>query len=344
MLTVALATQTTGSSPLTGAPIETDTLTVAIGTLALQVLYMRSGATLVRARLGMRTGTTVTYLSPALTSAPAPAPAPTAVQYGWQLSSDNTGLKGAGVDRNTLPLFSGTITPGMTLSLVKITDILDLSGVSDVTLDRVWLAPVGGTRALWLGPNSVIKDSDVDGSSMIQGERIAIGTSTVGSYQIARTSVTNVSIGTWLDGNGFGTMTDTYVHDLVSINSAHKDGFTRRAGTGALLIDRCRFDASGPMVTGAFFLQNTWGDPIAGISMKNTMVEGAGYVMTLANDGPGTSVSLDNVRVWCFAGVGGTTYGPQVVYGNMVYPVWNNVRLYDSTRLPAADGAVLNAG
>lgn len=52
---------------LAGSSVETDTLMAAPTTTTTQVLYMRSGATLVRARLGMRTGTTVTYLSPALT-------------------------------------------------------------------------------------------------------------------------------------------------------------------------------------------------------------------------------------------------------------------------------------
>ena len=56
-----------GPTALAGSPVERDTLAVALTATTLQVLYMRSGTTLVRARLGMRTGTTVTYLSPALT-------------------------------------------------------------------------------------------------------------------------------------------------------------------------------------------------------------------------------------------------------------------------------------
>ena len=67
-LAVALTTtQAAVPTALAGSSVETDTLTVALTTMTLQVLYMRSGATLVRARLGMRTGATVTYLSPALT-------------------------------------------------------------------------------------------------------------------------------------------------------------------------------------------------------------------------------------------------------------------------------------
>ena len=289
--------------------------------------------------------------APAPTVSPTVAPSPSAsptvapasgVRYGWELTPSNTGLAGAGVDRNSLPVFTGTVTAGMTLSRVKITEVLDLYSVPNVTLDRVWLAPVGGVRAIWLGPGSVIKDSDVDGSSMVQGERIGIGTSTSGSYQILRTSITNVSVGTWLDGTGSGTMTETYVHNLISIDAAHKDGFTRRAGTGSLLIERSRLDASGPMTTGAFFLQNTWGDRISGITVRDTMLEGAGWVMTLENNGAGTSASFDNVRVRPFGGPGGTSYGPRVASGGVQYPLWNNVRIHDGTRLPGAEGAVLN--
>lgn len=60
------AVQATVPTALAGSSVETDTLTAApvtSATATTQVLYMRSGTTLVRARLGMRTGATVTYLS-----------------------------------------------------------------------------------------------------------------------------------------------------------------------------------------------------------------------------------------------------------------------------------------
>ena len=43
--------------------------------------------------------------------------------YGWQLTTSNTGLAGVGVDRNTLPLYTGSCTPpaGTTITLKKIT-------------------------------------------------------------------------------------------------------------------------------------------------------------------------------------------------------------------------------
>jgi hypothetical protein len=258
------------------------------------------------------------------------------VTYGWQLTASNTGLAGAGVDRSSLPVFSGPVTAGMTISMKKITTGLDLSSVPNVTLDRVWLAPQGVNRALILGSGTVIKDSDIDGSQMVQNERIAMyGNVSSGSYTVARVHITKVSVGAWLDGSAPGTMTDTYIHDLISIAGAHVDGFTRRADVGALTINRSRIDASGNSVTGAFFLQNTWGGKIGGITVKDTYLEGAGYVMTLENRGPGTSVGMDNVRTRS------TGYGNITATGAIGYTAWN-VSTYDGSKLPTAAGATVN--
>jgi hypothetical protein len=131
-------------------------------------------------------------------------------------------------------------------------------------------------------------------------------------------------------------MTDTYIHNLISINSSHVDGFTRRGGTGTLTIDRSRIDASGNSVTGAFFLQNTWGEKIAGITVKDTYLEGAGYLMTLENRGAGTSVGFDNVRTRS------TGYGAITSTTGITYTAWNAVHTYDGTKLPTAAGAPVN--
>jgi hypothetical protein len=241
-----------------------------------------------------------------------------------------------GVDRNSLPVFNGPVTAGMTISMKKITVGLDLTSVPNVTLDRVWLAPQGARRALIFGSGTVIKDSDIDGSQMVQDERIAMYGSVSGTYAVERVRITGVSVGAWFDGSGSGTMTDTYIHNLGSINAAHVDGFTRRGGTGTLTINRSRIDASGNSVTGAFFLQNTWGDKIAGVTVKDTYLEGEGYVMTLENRGAGTSVGFDNVRVRS------TGYGPITSTSGIAYTAWNAVNMYDGSKLPGAAGAPVN--
>ena len=57
----------TASATVTAAAVGTATASATVTAKAAgQTLYMRSGATLIPARLGIRTGTTVTYLSPAL--------------------------------------------------------------------------------------------------------------------------------------------------------------------------------------------------------------------------------------------------------------------------------------
>lgn len=253
-----------------------------------------------------------------------------ATTYGWQLTSSNTGLSGVGIDRNTLPVYTGSISSGMTLSMVKINSTVDLSKLSNVTLDRVWLRPTNDRYALIVGPGTVIKDSDLDGSGYpIDQERIGIysNTSSGTTYSIQGVNITGMSIGAWLDGSGTGTMTDSYLHGFTSIG-AHVDGFTRRAGSGPLTISRCRIDTSGNYVTGAFFLQTTWGSPVGGVTVQDTYLEGEGYVFTLSNTGAGIAFGAKNVRVRA-AGWGAVTSG-----GPITYNAWD-VYTYDPTKADA---------
>ena len=254
---------------------------------------------------------------------------PTGTKPGWQLTASSTGLSGAGVDRNMLPVFSGAITAGMTLSRVKINSTVDLSTIPNVTLDRVWLRPTNSRNALIVGPGTVLKDSDLDGSGIGDGERIGIYSNTSsGTYSIQRVHITQMSIGAWLDGSGSGSMSDTYIHDYTS-SGAHVDGFTRRAGTGVLTISRCRIDTSQGYVTGAFFLQDTWGDAISGITIEDSYLEGEGYVFTLSNSGAGVSFGARNLRI---RSVG---WGPMTTGGAIVFTQWSDVYEYDATKASA---------
>jgi hypothetical protein len=110
------------------------------------------------------------------------------------------------------------------------------------------------------------------------------------------------------------------------------DGFTRRAGTGRLSITDVHIDDSGPSVTGAFFLQNTWGGAIAGITVKDSLLTGDGFTLTLENKGDGTSVGFDNVRL------GSTGWGPITATpmsgngpGPITYTTWNVHNTDDTT-------------
>lgn len=261
------------------------------------------------------------------------------VDYGWQITKNNTGLARLAINRTSLPVFSGQVTAGMTISQKRITRSLDLTNVPNVTLDRVWLLPSdGSSRGIILGPNTVIKDSDIDGSAMpSSGERLGIYGNSPGNYMIEGVAITGMTVSAWLDGDGsgIGTMTDTYIGEMVSNGGAHMDGLTRRAGTAPLVVNRCRIDTSGSSVTGAFFSQNTWGGRIGGVLVKDTFLEGDGYVIGIHNTA-GTSLGFENVRIRS------TGWGPISVTGTVDYALWSNVRVYDSNRLPLADGAVLN--
>ena len=133
------------------------------------------------------------------------------------------------------------------------------------------------------------------------------------------------------------TINGMYIGQMYSNNAAHLDGLTRRAGSANLSITRSHIDDSGSYVTGAFFIQNTWGGHIGGITLKDTFLEGDGYVIgTDDKDGTGISIGFDNVRVRS------TGWGPIANTANTQYTIWNNVLTYDASRLPLADGAPIN--
>ena len=281
----------------------------------------------------------VVFVSARSTTTEPPASAPPAPtgRYGWQLTAGNTGLAGAGVDRTTLPVFAGPVPPGATLSLVKITEGLDLTDRPDVTLDRVWLQPLGTSKALILGPGTVIRNSDIDGSLMPPGERWGLFHDyTDGApYTIDKVQVTGVSVGAQLDGLTPGTMADTYIHGLVSTGGAHLDGFTRRSGSGPLSIVGSRLTVDfGSFATGAFFLQNAGDERIAGVTLQDTYLEGDGWVMTLENRGPGTDLDARNVRIRF------TEYGAVTTAGRVTVDEWTDVFLYDPSKPDAAGAAV----
>ena len=286
-------------------------------------------------------GRAILFAAPA--TVPIPNPPANAVSYGWQLTSTNTGLAGAGINATTLPTFQGTVSAGMTISRMKITTSLDLSNIPNVTLDHVLLIPHAGgnIRALILGPGTTIVDSDIDGSMMDHsGEQIGIyGCVPVGkTYSINRVNLTGMTVGAWLDCDGNGSMVDTYIHGLVSNNGAHMDGFTRRAGIGQLTVARTRIDDSGASVTGALFFQSTWGGPIAGVLVTNSYLEGDGYVIGMSSGSvPGdiTSAGFQNVRVRS------TGWGPISTDHRVIYTSWTDVSQYDASRLPLADGAAI---
>jgi len=262
------------------------------------------------------------------------------VQYGWQLTASNSGLAGAGVNRANLPVYNGSITSGMTLSMVKITHTVDLSNLSNVTLDRVWIAPTNGGDVLALGNNDVIKDSDISGEFTSSADAAVCGIRifSASGYAIQRVHVTGVQIGAWIDGNGTGTLTDSYIQANRSLSGGHVDGFTRRGGTGSLTLLRDRIEANvSGSTTGAFFLQNNNG-AISGLSLQDTMLEGIGYLMTLDNTGAGTSVGANNVR---FHLTQANYYGDVTMYGAGPTTItqWSNMYDYNPNNPPSNAGA-----
>jgi hypothetical protein len=67
--------------------------------------------------------------------------------FGWELNATNTGLAGAGIDKGTLPTYTGTDTPtsGTTITLKKITHSTMFCAAGNITFDRCWFAPSGAS-------------------------------------------------------------------------------------------------------------------------------------------------------------------------------------------------------
>lgn len=279
---------------------------------------------------------------------PPPVPPPPGFSYGWDITTTNVGLPGVAVNPLTLPVYNGPFLNSTTYSLRRINAAVDLSGTTDVVIDRCWIQPPSSTGrdCVILGPGSIIKDCDLDGSAMQTGnnaERFGIYRDVGGTAStVERCRVQFMTIGAWLDGSSNGNMlTDTYMYNFVTNgtnpNNTHTDGFTRRSGTGTLSILRSRIDCSGPSTTGAFFLQDIYGH-IDNVTLQDSYLEGNGYLMTLeARFGNGnTGFAINNVR--CRS----TEYGPVTTFTaggqSLVIHQWSNVYVYSAVGVNGPGG------
>lgn len=116
----------------------------------------------------------------------------------------------------------------------------------------------------------------------------------------------------------------------------HRDGFTSREASAAnpVTLRRCRFDTDQNSTTGAFFLQNTYGNGVVGVSVYDSMFEGAGNCLTLENS---QQLRFVNNRMRPH---GSYSYGPVVSTG-CTFAQWTDNFVYSPTN-PDYRGAALN--
>lgn len=232
---------------------------------------------------------------------------------GWQIDSTNAGLTGKGIDKGTLPLYTGGRIPrGSTISMKKIVD-LDVSE-GNIIIDRCWIVstasngwPVGSTEGAVL-----IKDSHIEGSG-------GLGSYAAHPQQTPLDKdVTFLRVVVSIQGGGFSFGGASIVRNCLINNlpgngedpgttGNHVDGGTRRIGTAQLNVIDNHIDvrSAGNNATGAFMIQPTYGF-IDNILLRGNLFGGGGYVISAGNYTPeggptryyGDHIYIDNNRFY----------------------------------------------
>jgi hypothetical protein len=278
------------------------------------------------------------------------------ILYGWELTPENTGLASVGVDKYSLPLYSGPATPAAntTISLMKITSQLDLSN-GGITIDRCWISPdpanVGqGVSMLtnWTGAPSTIQDCDFDCNDMTdtQAHMAVVANSFLflGNGNVLRCHITNAGQGIRVDGLAGTSLVieNNLVHNMWTANSSHVDAITVRKFLGnSLLIQNNWADNSSIPASPAVFIQESDG------VIDNTIIEG-NYISSSnwglgLEDGTirfgrtyGNNMQMINNRF------GPTGYGAYAVDGGVGFAQISGNYLYDASNPPDYEGAPVN--
>ncbi len=250
-------------------------------------------------------------------SAPPSLPAPVTALRGWELDGSNTGLAGAGIDRNTLPLYeppaaevqygtwfvpAGTAMTGQCVEMGGI----DLSA-GNITFERCWFRPTSIGRGMPLlrgggALQNTIRSCDIDGSAIplsADGTNPACGSIAIScsNIRVLLCNITALASGVAFFGEEPVTLEGAYIHDLVQgewflgSGQSHQDGFTIRDYTGPLALIRNSHILTNPashIATGAFFLQATWDDCFMdNIYVTGNLLAGYGYNLSVDRDNGG---------------------------------------------------------
>jgi len=245
---------------------------------------------------------------------------------GWELNETNTGLAGAGIDRNTLPLYEPPasqvqygiwyVPAGTVIGEKRI----ELGGIvlsaGNIIFERCWFHPLSIGKGMPLIHNeqkspalqNVVRDCDIDGSALDITVYPGLGTSAAimtENIVIERCHIQHFGSGIAIGGNSAVTLEGTYIHDLIDTEYnpgewSHSDGFTVRSYSGAeATIRNNRINAYNNHCTGAFFLQATWADSYFDhILLEGNLLEGNGYnaIIEKSNGNYGTDIRAVNNR------------------------------------------------
>ncbi len=274
---------------------------------------------------------------------------------GWQLNETNTGLAGAGIDKNSLPVYDGpsTLEQGTVISLKKITTPLILVN-GNITLDRCWIQPadtwgVGslvftydpfmGTASQY--PNTII-DCDIDGSA-ITDPYVYADCAVRGIATVQRSNIFGMGDGICVFGSGQlnALIENNYVHDLrggiYGGQQSHNESATIRSFDGTSLIWRNNYLISRTgSDSGALFIQ-AWAGYIDHVLIEGNLFYTANWCIALEanNFGYGNDMKANNNR---FVDYG---YGPVAVSGGPGWAEWTE-NYYDDPADPDHKGEPAN--
>jgi len=318
-------TASTDNVHVTGYNVYNDTTLIAIVTGTWANIYNLTPSTAYSIRVRARD--TAGNLSTASTALNITTGLASSGLRGWQIDTTNCGLKGAGVNKNTLPLYSSPIAANSTVSLKKLVDP-DLSA-GNIILDRCWIITTGSAKLNVGSANGavLIKDSHMEGTG-IPGKYYTAPFQS-GAHKnvtLLRTEITDQGGGFWLDGTAL--VRNCFIHDLPGYGDPnttgnHVDGGTKRNGTTQLNVIDNHMDirSAGSNGSSAFFVQPLYGF-IDNILLRGNLFGGGGYTVYTENHGSntyGTHINVENNRFYT-----GPGYGYGSAYGGPGFGIWTN--------------------
>lgn len=284
--------------------------------------------------------------SPSVTVSPTVTPSAAAALLGWQIDATNVGLAGVGLDCDSLPLYTGSLTPaaGTRISGVRIEGSLDLRA-GDITVDRSCIRPTTGTGSLVTNyvcgaddcpvisdKTIIIRDSEFD-ASKVPAVQIAGACAFRGVGTLQRNYMHGMGSGICFYGTGMkhdAIAEQNYVTDMRSSGESHNEAATLRDLMRDQNPDRVaifrnnRFRIMDGNVTAGLFIQPTW-DDIDHVLVEGNLIEGGGFNLYL-NRAHGTysNTSAINNR---FNPV--NAWGPVAVDPGPEFDVWRDNYIYD---------------
>ncbi|OHD64048.1 MAG: hypothetical protein A2176_05495 [Spirochaetes bacterium RBG_13_51_14] len=276
---------------------------------------------------------------------------------GWQLNETNTGLAGVGIDKNSLPLYTGPIAPAAntTISMQKITGALWLYN-GGITIDRCWIQPTGSqhlgsiiftydpTVGKWATSPTTITNCDIDGTA-VTDPYIYADFAIRGSGIIAH----NNNIYGMGDGIGLfhhdsmnSSIIQNYIHGLRGGNfgspsqPSHGESMTIRNFGGSLCLVQNNYLESLINTSGSLFIQ-AWEGAIDNVTIEGNYLHTPNYciVLNMNTHGYGSHIRVINNR---FEKIG---FGP-IAYDGPAPETFTNNYYYNAGNPPENNGAAID--